>query len=354
MIRPTIRQIAKALSISSATVSKALADKDEVSEATRARVLACAKELGYTQHGGVSNGERRVAILIQDRVRNEKEQTFYYDVLMGFKQYATLKHFEVIILTTTSVEQEQVSYDACLTAKRISGAFVMGMKTTDPYIAQLGATSIPTVTLDFSVNNPCVGRVGVDNYTGARLAVEHLIDLGHRNIGFLNGHPFAQVSEERLAGYIAALCSRKRGFQPGFEPRFVFDGDFSEQSGASGADYFAEAGITALFCASDLMAMGAVRRFQEKGIAVPTDISIVGFDNMPFTAYCTPRITTVAQDRHRLGLMACALLYSLLDNAPLNHCLLQPTLLIRESTTGFSSPGNQPLISEDANLIYKA
>ncbi|MDR1398764.1 MAG: LacI family transcriptional regulator [Treponema sp.] len=344
MIRPTIQQIAKALSVSPATVSKALADKAEVSEETRARVLACARELGYihTPHGGVLNGERRVAILIQDRDKNENEQSFYYDVLMGFKQYATLKH-EVIILTTTSAEQEQVSYDAYLTAKRISGAFVMGLKTTDPYIAQLETTSIPTVTLDFSVNNPCVGRVGVDNYTGARLAVEHLIDLGHQNIGFLNGHPFAQVSEERLAGYIAALCSRKHGFQPGFEPHFVFDGDFSEQSGASGADYFAETDITALFCASDLMAMGAVRRFQEKGIAVPADISIVGFDNMPFTAYCTPRITTVVQKRHRLGLMACALLYSLLDNAPLNHCLLQPSLLVRESTTVCSNPGNQPV-----------
>jgi DNA-binding LacI/PurR family transcriptional regulator len=337
MIRPTIRQIAKALSVSPATVSKALADKAEVSEETRARVLACARDLGYinTQHGGVPNEERRVAILIQDRTKNENEQTFYYDVLMGFKQYAATKHFEVIMLTTSTAEQEQVSYDACLTAKRISGAFVMGIKTSDPYIVQLEATSIPTVTLDFSVNNPCVGRAGVDNYTGARLAVEYLIELGHRNIGFLNGHPFAQVSEERLAGYAAALCSRKRGFQPGFEPRFVFDGDFSEQSGKAGADYFAKTGITALFCASDLMAMGAVRRFQEKGIAVPADISIVGFDNMPFTAYCTPRITTIAQDRHRLGLMACALLYSIMEKAPLNHCLIRPSLVIRESTRGF-------------------
>jgi DNA-binding LacI/PurR family transcriptional regulator len=318
--------------VSPATVSKALADKSEVSEETRARVVACARSLGYThtQHGGASTEERRVAILIQDRIKNENEQTFYYDVLMGFKQYATLKQFEVIILTTTSAEQEHVPYDVCLTAKRISGAFVMGLKTTDPYITQLEATAIPTVTLDFSVNNPCVGRIGVDNYTGARLAVEHLIDLGHQRIGFLNGHPFAQVSEERLAGYIAALCSRKRIF----EPRFVFEGDFSEPSGATGADYFAGTDVTALFCANDLMAMGAMRRFQEKGIAVPADISIVGFDNMPFTTYCTPRITTVAQDRHRLGLMACALLYSLLDNAPLNHCLLQPSLMIRESTGG--------------------
>jgi LacI family transcriptional regulator len=334
-MKPTLRQIAGMLNISTATVSKALSGKTEINEHTRAQVFSCAKEIGYptTKERAFPNGsspaERRGVILIEDQEKKENRNVFFYDVLVGFQRYAAKIHLETIILPIDDIwRREPDSYDAYLSSKNIDGVLVTGLRKGDPYISRLETTNIPTVVVDYSIHNPVVGQVGVDNIAAARLAVDHLVSLGHRRIGFLNGHSQAQVSGERLAGFIAAMgCNNLP-----FSPELVFEGDFTEQCGMAAADYFAGIGVTAIFCASDLMAIGLMRHFQHRGIQIPRDISVVGFDNMPFSAFCSPRLTTVAQDREHLGVMACALLHELMNGGPLNHCILHSSLLIREST----------------------
>jgi len=152
--------------------------------------------------------------------------------------------------------------------------------------------------------------------------------LGHKKIGFINGHSKAYVSQDRLAGYMAAMCS----FGLNYDPQMVFDGGYIESGGAVGADYFINKGVTAIFCASDLMAIGALRRLDELDVSVPNDISIVGFDNAPFSAVCSPPLTTIEQDRPRIGMTACALLDGLIRGVPINRVLLPPSLLVRAST----------------------
>jgi DNA-binding LacI/PurR family transcriptional regulator len=254
---------------------------------------------------------------------------------MGFKQYASQKNFEVVFLTITRNDGEELApYDTFFHSRHIDGVFSYGLRTTDAYFPQLQSTKIPTVIVDYSVDNPRVGRVGVDNIAGSAMAVEHLVSLGHRKIGFINGHSRSQSAAERFTGYVSALCRHNIPF----DPKLVFEGDWTEPSGRDGADYFAGKGVSAVFCASDFMAMGAINCFQSKGIRVPEDISVAGFDNLPFTSYFTPRITTIAQDRKQLGVMACALLYGLINHEPINHCILPPSLVIRESTGLFQNP----------------
>jgi LacI family transcriptional regulator len=332
-MKPTLRQIAEMLNISTATVSKALSGKSEVNEHTRSQILSCARRIGYTLNKTAPKeafrGERRGVIFIEDQEKKENRDTFFYDVLVGFQGYAAQIHMETIVLPIDDAWRwEPDAYDRYLTSKNIDGVLVSGLRKGDPYISRLETTKIPTVVLDYSVNNPVVGQVGVDNIAAVRLAVDHLAALGHRKIGFLNGHSQAQVSGERLAGFAAALGCNKLHF--GME--LVFEGDFTEQCGAAAADYFAAAGLTAIICASDLMAIGLMHHFHRKNMRIPGDVSIVGFDNMPFSAFCNPRLTTIAQDREHLGVMACALLHTLMNNGPLNHCVLRPSLLIREST----------------------
>ncbi|MDR1127944.1 MAG: LacI family transcriptional regulator [Treponema sp.] len=332
-MKPTLRQIAQMLNISTATVSKALAGKPEVNDHTRSQVLSCAQKVGYSLNKTVPNEtprrERRGVIFIEEREKKENRNMFFYDVLVGFQRYAAQIPMETIVLPIDDVwRREPDSYDRYLNAKNIDGVLVSGLRKGDPYISRLETTKIPTVVLDYSINNPRVGQVGVDNIAAVRLAVDHLAALGHRKIGFLNGHSLAQVSGERLAGFAAALgCNNLP-----FGAELVFEGDFTEHCGAAAADYFAEAGLTAVFCASDLMAIGLIHHLHRKRLRIPEDISVVGFDNMPLSAFCTPRLTTVAQDRERLGVMACALLHTLMNNGPLNHCVLHPALLVREST----------------------
>jgi DNA-binding LacI/PurR family transcriptional regulator len=344
-MKPTIQHIAAKLNISAATVSRALSGRPEVNAETRAKVQASAKELGYAtpENSGVPLVQKRVAVFIEEDpetvwekdIYNTDSNHFYYDLLMGFKQYASKKNFEVIFLTITRNNGEElVPYDKFFHSRHIDGVFSYGLRTTDAYFPQLQSTKIPTVIVDYSVDNPRVGRVGVDNIAGSAMAVEHLVSLGHRKIGFINGHSWSQAATERFTGYAGALCRHNIPFNQ----KLVFEGDWTEPSGRDGAAYLADKGVSAVFCASDYMAMGAINCFQSKGLRVPEDLSVVGFDNLPFTTYYTPRITTVAQDRKQLGVMACALLYGLINHEPLNHCVLCPSLVIRESTG--AAPGS--------------
>lgn len=310
-------------------MSKALSGRPEVNEDTRARILSYAKELGYAPSAGRSAlNTVRVAIVIEDTDNTDISSAFFYDTLLGFKHYAKQRGFEVIILSITTDEQNLCGYDEFVLTQQLDGAFVMGLKTTDPYYRQLSDTKVPSVALDIVADNLMVGSVGVDNITGARLAVEHLVSLGHRRIGFLNGHSEAYVSQERLSGYMAAMC--RCGL--GYDSALVFEGDYTTAGGALGADYFIKTGATAIFCASDLMALGAIRRLQEIGVKVPGDISIVGFDNASLCEVCMPPLTTLAQDRTRIGITACALLDGLMRGVPINRTVLQPELIIRGST----------------------
>ena len=326
-MKQTIREIAKALNLSPATVSKSLSGRPEVSEATRVRVSEYAREVGYIPPAGRTQVER-VAILIQDDYHTDLNTAFYYDVLLGFKQYAKRCGFEVIILSISSEEQAECTYDEYISTNKLGGVFVMGLKTSDSYYTQLSTTTVKTVTLDIPSANLAVGSVETDNIGGVKLAIDHLAKLGHKKIGFINGHSKAYVSQDRLSGYMAAMCNAGLNY----DPQMVFEGGYVESGGASGADYFINKGATAIFCASDLMAIGAMRRFEELDVNVPNGISIVGFDNAPFGAVCSTPLTTIAQDRPRIGMTACALLDCLMRGVPVNRVILPPSLIIRAST----------------------
>jgi len=326
-----MRKMAAELGLSLSTVSKALSGKPEVSSETRERVTAFAKEHGYTLNPTRQSGNpttTRVAIIIQDSDYEDFGTAFFFGILAGFKQYAKTRGFEVVILSLSSAEQEKYSFDEYIKSKQLDSVFMMGLKTTDPYFKQLTQTQINSVALDIVTENPLTGSVVVDNLTGARLAVGHLAGLNHKTIGFINGHSEAYVSKERLAGYMAAMCENRLTY----DPFLVYDGDFTEESGARGAEYLLNFGVTALFCASDLMALGAVRKLHSLGKSVPADISVVGFDNAPFSQLCSPPLTTVAQDWQRIGMTACALLDGLMRGIPVNHVILTPELIKREST----------------------
>ena len=331
--KPTLGQIALKLGLSPATVSKALSRKAGVKEATRTEVLACAEEIGYGLNrkpgvpGDADGEDPRAAVIVDEPgYRN----TFFSDVLAGFRHHAAALRMETVILSIHDEwRRHPRRYEDYFRTKKISGAFISGLRVGDPFISCLESPSAPpAVIMDFSVNNPRAGRVEVDNITGARLAVEHLVSLGHTQIGFLNGHSQAEVSGKRLMGFIASLGISGLPYRK----ELVYEGDFTEECGGAAAAYFARLGVSAVFCASDLMAAGLIHGFQNMGLRIPDDISVAGFDNMSFCNLCTPKITTVAQDRTRLGMSACALLHQLINGGFLTNCTLAPSLVIREST----------------------
>jgi DNA-binding LacI/PurR family transcriptional regulator len=333
--KPTLKQIADRLNLSPATVSKALTGKLEVSDTTRAQVLSLAGEIGYGRHKKNrvtpgNRGELRAAVIIDDPEYPLDRNTFFYDVLAGFQRYAAKLRMETLILSVQDEwRQQPETYGEYLRSKKIDGVFISGLKTGDPFILCLESPDAPpAVVVDFTVNNPRAGRVEVDSIAGVRLAVDHLAGLGHKKIGLLNGHSQAEVSGRRLMGFAAALYMNGLVF----DRKLVYEGDFSAECGGAAAEYFSRRRPTAVFCSSDLMAVGLIHGLQKKGLEIPGDISVAGFDNMSFCGICTPKLTTVAQDRDLLGINACALLCQLIQGGPITCCALSPSLVVREST----------------------
>lgn len=204
----------------------------------------------------------------------------------------------------------------------------MGLKTDDEYLNEIQKSTYPVVLLDIPIKNSNIGYVTTNNLKGAQIATEHLIHLGHRRIGFLNGHKKAYVSQERLNGYILALS--KNGIS--IDNELIVEGDFTEESGYKTADYFLEKGVTAIFAASDMMAIGLIKRFKDLGVEVPAKVSIVGFDDISIARYITPTLTTIRQNKSEMGKSAFYLLLNLISKQPINHIILEPELVKREST----------------------
>ena len=325
-MKPTIRTIAEALGLSPATISKALSGHKEVNADTRGKVTDYASEIGYIRK---AEGRRRLGILAgSSSDREDSHTSLLYGMMMGFRRYASRMRYEVVIFSIDSIEQSREPLDQVAHNNQLSGMLVSGLKTTDPYYEQLRTVGTPVVVWDVNSDNPRVGSVGYNSVSGGELAVGHLVKLGHRRIAFVNGHQEAYISRERAAGYLAAL----NHYEIPFNPVLCLTGDFTAESGARAADLLAGTDATAVYCAGDMMALGAIRRFHELGIRLPAEMSVVGFDNLPICLGCMPSITTVDQNPSELGETACAILHGLIQDVPIRHVRLEPKLIVRAST----------------------
>lgn len=216
------------------------------------------------------------------------------------------------------------------TRRQLDGVLLMGVRTDDRYLQEVLDASVPCMLIDVPLVSKTCGHVMVDNVRGARMAVQHLVDLGHRRIGMINGHQQAYVSFDRLKGYRQAL--EENGLT--FDPDQVFDGNFEEDSGIEGVSRLLSRfpDMTALFCASDMMAVGAIRALHQWGKRVPDDVAVVGYDDIDLVRYIQPPLTTIHQPRYQMGTKASELLIHLLSGGKGETVVLEPQLIVREST----------------------
>jgi LacI family transcriptional regulator len=332
----TIRDVAKAAGVSVTTVSRALNGYPDVAEDTRQRVVKVATQLHYRPNivarSLVTRHTQTIGFLVSEISRARIWHYFMLQVLYGIQDRLGEYGYDLILLNTNPTRQREIPYfDFCL-GRQLDGAIVFNLRTDDPYVQQLTASPLPTVVVDIPLVGTQVSYVRSDNVYGARLAVEHLVALGHRRIGLVNGHAQAQVSHERLQGYRQAL--EEVGLP--FAPELVYEADFTPEGGRKGARALLERSPrpTALFFASDLMALGALRYLQEQGIAVPQEVAVVGFDDIELAELVSPGLTTVRQRRYEMGVTAVDLLMDMVaqgHSAPAGRTL-PPELVVRETT----------------------
>lgn len=330
----TIRDVAKKAGVSVGTVSRAFNNYSDISEKTRNSIFAVAEELGYKPNMASKNSENnknfRLAMLIEDYDNGGILNPIVFETLMSFKNTATRHGYETIILSTTTDMQKTQDLSKVFNEKNLDGAFIMGIKMSDDYFKQLSHIEYPSVLFDISVKNPKTSCVGVDNTKGAFLAVEHLINLGHKKIAFINGHRDAFVSYERLDGYYLAL----NRYGIAIDEDLIINSDFTSKGGEIAAEKLIDTGkdFTAVFCASDLMAVGAIETFERLELSVPEEISVIGFDDISIGQYITPKLTTIRQDREKIGESAANLLINLINGQSFDRVVVSPELIIREST----------------------
>jgi LacI family transcriptional regulator len=205
---------------------------------------------------------------------------------------------------------------------------ILGTKLNSAIIKELETTSIPAMLLDSYIKNPKVSCISSDNINSVASVVEHLVSLGHRKIGFLGGDRESIVTRERFSGYLIGLMDADIEFKS----EYVRYGNYTEDCGLSNADYFADCGVTAVVCASDLIAIGLINGFKKRNLSVPDDISVSGFDNLDVARYFTPSLTTVKQDFIQLGENAFTLLRQAIKGNKTKRIMIHTEPIFRDST----------------------
>lgn len=339
MRRATIKDIADLAGVSTAAVSKALNGKPDVSAATRARVWEAARALNYQPNslarGLVSQRSGTVGLFFLDRDTQGFSHPFAAQVISGLLDTLTTRGYHCVLFSTPgnpAAGQEVVSYLSLCRQWQVEGAAFMGLRLGDPALGELAASDLPVVTIDVPLDGPRATMVGVDNRRAQREAVTYLVGLGHRRIAFVNGHMQAAVSVERLKGFRDGMAAAGLTVLD----QWMIVSDFTEVGGytATRALLGQPERPTAILYASDLMAMGGYRATRELGLAIPRDLSIVGFDDIDQASRLDPPLTTVHQERYELGRSAARALLEALDHGRSTAWIQVPWWIERRASCG--------------------
>lgn len=302
----TIKDVAKHANVSTTVVSKALNGYADVSEETRKKVLKAVEELNYSPNMLAKNLKQKVTksialIFFNFEYSNGKDGVLF-KMMTGIFEAASHYNYEVLLYTRSLSEQQDKSYWQFCKEHKVSGAVITGLKTTDPYFLEIVDSNFPCVVIDADLTGSNTGSIMTDNVAAAKCAVQYLIDRGHRRIGMVNGHNYAVVSKERLEGYRRAL--EDNGIP--YDPSLVVNGDYTEEYAYEMAESYVQEHpeMTAVFFASDLMAIGFMSRCRELGISIPEKLSVIGFDDIVLSSYTTPKLTTIHQDFEKMAFLA--------------------------------------------------
>ena len=330
---PNIYEVAKRAGVSPSTVSRVLSQPEVVSVKTRNRVLRAVDILGYTPNSTAKNLRTartgKLLVTVPD-ISNP----FFSLILQGIEDAAQREEYAVLLGDTQHDEHREQRYALMLNSKEADGLIFLGHRLPEAALARIRIAAprcAPVVNgCEF---NPRLGvpSVHIDNARAAADAMALLYDLGHRRIGVVTGPLVSPLSRDRLRG--ASTTAKERGDGT----LTVVGGDFTVESGAAAAARLLSGGQrpTAIFCFNDEMAMGVLDYARGAGIAVPADLSVIGFDDIRFARYTQPALTTVAQPMRAIGEGTVKLLLAILadDSVTPPSVTLAHRLVVRGTTS---------------------
>ncbi|MBD0862933.1 LacI family DNA-binding transcriptional regulator [Gordonia sp. zg691] len=329
--RPTIKDVAEHARVSVSTVSYVLNDSGPVAPERRNRVLDAVRVLEYSPNESARNLKRRGASRI-GMVVPELTNQFFAMVTEGVQRAASARDVLVVLVIPDAAARSEEEQAKLLRSQRIDGVVYLSGTGSMPAASYELARSGPVVLVDEQIPGIDLPAVVCDSRKGAREAAMHVLDHGHRQIAVIGGPPALWTAQQRLAGYREAFAGV--GLDPDAVP--VYHGDYQQDSGyeAAKAALIANPRPSALICANDLMAVGAMEYCREAGLQMPDEVSIVGFDDLALSRLLTPRLTSVRQPAHDMGFRAANVLFDLIENdEPEQLSILPTTLQIRSSVS---------------------
>ena len=347
--RPKIGDVATLAGVSKSAVSFVFNDRPGVGAETRIRILAAAEQLGWypsAQARALSNKRASaLGLVIQRPPELLNSDPFFTQFLAGVEIELSRRRYALVLQVVPSIEAERASYRALAIDGRVDGVFLTDVRTDDRRPELLRELQLPAIVIG-PVDFPGHVKVTVDDAAGIRAAIEHLAALGHRRIAHVTGPAEYAHSALRRDAWRSTLD------QLGLPAGPLVEGDFSGASGARATKELLDLAEppTAIFYANDLMAIAGMQVASLRGLSVPRDLSVIGFDDVPMAEYCTPALTTVRQDVLRWGETAAKSLLRALDGlSTLTPPLPVPALVVRGSTapphasTTPSPPESSPL-----------
>ena len=326
----TLKMVAEKAGVSVNTASRAINNKPDINLETKKRILQIAKELGYIRNAAAvalrTKKTGTIGVVIADN-RNP----FYAEVLNGMEEAAREKNYHIILANTQRDYKKEEEAINLLLAKRVDGLLITPVQDKDDDIKNLIDANIPFVIVGRDFENIEVDAVYNDEVKGGFLATEYLINKGHKRIALIDGFLYKSPARGRLEGYKKAL--KKYGVPT--DDALVSVGDIDVKDGYERTRQLFEKGLdfTAIFAYNDIMAFGAMQTIKEKGLRIPEDIGLVGYDDIPFSSLISPSLTTIRLKKQDLGIESVELLLSRINGnrKKIKKVMLRVELQIRET-----------------------
>ncbi len=295
----TVKDVARLAGVSTATVSRTLSNPDKVQEATRIKVISAAKKLGYSPNAmarSLRRQESKTILVILPDIAN----AFFSEIVQGIEDIAHREGYKILLGDAGNSASRAMSYVDLYDSKQVDGIILLTAEVSrEVFENKFLQSQMPVImACEYFPGSP-IPVININNQESAQHAVAYLLSLGHTQIATITGPSNSPITVDRNIGYERALAAQNIPINE----HFSVGGDYSFQSGKDAGRVLLQLTNppTAIFCHNDEMAIGVLNIARELNLNVPNDLSVIGFDDIPFSEYCEPALTTVHQPRELIG-----------------------------------------------------
>ncbi|MBN1318468.1 MAG: LacI family DNA-binding transcriptional regulator [Anaerolineales bacterium] len=329
----TLEDIAKLAGVSRSTVSRVINDHPNVRDSVRKRVSEVIQDTGYHPNAAArtlaSQRSWMIGLVIPRTISTMFTDPYFPRLTQGIARACNQYNYTLGLFLISNKEDEEKILSRVSRKGLLDGILVQSGQLGDQLIERMAASNLPLVIVGRPSKPTEVSYIDVDNVNGAYSAVRHLLRLGYERIGTITGLPNTTVSNDRKEGYIKALVEQQRHL----DESLIVEGDFSEAGGYYAMQKMMDARPDAVFAASDIMAIGAMRAVREANLKIPDNVAFVGYDDLPLATLPESPLTTIRQPIAQFGFNAVNILIDLIENGtkPARRIIMDTELVIRSS-----------------------